>query len=546
MKKSKKWIAAGLAGAMLAMTCAGCGNAKQASDGEGGEITVLSVWQGDSVREPQDSDNNIVQQKIFEATGVKVHFQYNNVSEIERLNTMFASGEFPDLVSAPMWGMDDSATGVLKKAATEDMIMPLNDLIEKYGPNIKPSLTEGLAEDFIKYDLENEAFEGEHYFMPATVTPVDQQTETNISGLYIREDILKATNYNLENLKTSEDLYELMKLIEQGNFKDANGENIIVGGLLHSSNGLGEYTKSYTDAEGGFTGLFIKDDGSVCDDFYNPLLDDQTLFLRKLFSQGLLDIEGLSQTSARAQEKISNGKYALVPGKYTDIFGYCKDTLYKTNPEMKYVALPPLLNANGNTNTYKLNGTGGCSVLFIPKASKKAEAVMKVLNYLYTEEGYLLANFGIEGESYQINDEGQAEFIGDYADMEATDRYKQGIGSYSRLVGLQYGKKYVKATMVSPDQEAVQETLATKYIYKKGTRISYLELSNPKVEGIRAIKSNSRMNEVKQKAYCASSDEEALKYLNELRQQVLAAGIEDVWKSVEEEMAAHPEVDYLY
>lgn len=545
MKKMKMGVVLTLTGAMIASLCAGCGSGGQ-NGSEVGEITVLSVWQGDSVREPQDTDNNLVQKKIFEETGVKVHFQYNNVSEIERLNTMFASGEFPDLVSAPMWGMDDAATGILKKAAAEDMIMPLNDLLDKYGENIMPALSKGLAEDFIRYDLENEAFGGEHYFIPACVTPLEQRTATNVSGLYIREDILKTLNYDTNNLKTSEDLYELMKLINGGNFKDANGEKIIVGGLLHNSNGLGEYIKSYTDAEGGFTGLYLKEDGSVCDDFYNPLLDKQTLFLRKLFSQGLLDIEGLSQTSARAQEKIANGKYALVPGKYADIFGYCMDTLYKTNPEMKYVALPPLLNANGNTNTYQLEGTGGCSVLFIPKESKKAEVVMKVLNYLYTEEGYLLANFGIEGESYRINEDGQAEFIGEYANMELADRYKKGIGSYARLVGLQYGKQYVKTEMISPDQETAQKTLTTDYVYKKGTRISYLELSNPKVESIRAVKSNSRMNEVKQKAYCASSDEEALRYLNELRKQVTDAGIEDLWKSVEAEMAAHPEVEYLY
>lgn len=546
MKKYKKIAALVLAGAVTATVCGGCGTSGQRADNDVEEITVLSVWQGDSVREPNDPDNNMVQQKILEATGVKVNFQYNNVSEIERLNTMFASGEFPDLVSAPMWGMDDATTGILKKAAAEEMIMPLNDLIEQYGENIKPSLTEGLAEDFIQYDLEDEDFGGEHYFIPANVTPLEQQTTVNLSGLFIREDILNAIDYDIANLKTSEDLYEMMQIINKGNFKDANGDNIIVGGLMHSGNGIGEYTKTYTDVEGGFTGLYIKDDGSVCDDFYNPLLDEQTLYLRKLFSQGLLDIEGLSQTSARAQEKIANGKYALVPGKYTDIYGYCKDSLYKTNPEMKYVALPPLLNANGNTNTYKLEGTGGCAVLFIPRDCEKAEAVMKVLNYLYTEEGYLLTNFGIEGVSYQINADGQAEFIGDYADMDLSDRYKEGIGTYSRLVGLQYGKQYVKSEMVSPDQEAVQNTLATDYVYKNGIRISYLELANPKVDDIRAIKSNSRMNEIKQKAYCAASDEEALGYLNEMRQQVLDAGIEDLWKSVEEQMAANPDTEYLY
>lgn len=537
----------------LLAACAVCGtmitgcNSDQTSAGDAQEIDFLSVWQGDSVREPDDAQSNMVVKKILEETGVKVNLQYNNVSEVERLNTMFASGEFPDVVSSPMWGMDDSATQTIKKAAKEDMLMPLDELIESSGAeNIKRSFNAGLAADFVEFDLEDKDFGGNHYFIPACVTPLEQRVENNLSGLFIREDILKSLNYDVSGLKTSDDLYELMKQISTGGFKDANGGNIIVGGLLHSGNGSGEYIKSYTDVEGGFTGLYIDENGRVKDDFYNPLLDKQTLFLRKLFSENLLDIEGLSQTSARAQEKISTGKYALVPGKYLDIYGYCKDTLYKSNPEMKYVALPPLENANGHTKSYKLEGTGGCSVLFIPADSKKADAVIKVLNYLFSEEGYLLANFGIEGESYKLGEDGKAEFIGDYAGMDNSERYKHGIGSYARLTGLQYGKTYVKSDSITDDQKVVAETLKTEYVYKDGIRISYLELNNPNIDTIRSIKSNSRINEIKQKAYCAASDEEALNYLNELRAQITAAGIEEVWQDVEKYMAEHPENNYLY
>ncbi len=533
-------LCAALAGAVLS----GCGT-KQTSGGAE-EINVLSAWQGDSVRKPDDAENNIVMKKIYEATGVKINLQYNNVTEIERLNTMFASGDMPDLVSAPMWGMDDAATGILKKAAKEDMIVPLDELLQSGGENIIPSLSDGLAKDFVMYDLEDEEFGGKHYFIPSCVTPVEERVENALSGLYIREDIMKALGIDEHTVKNSDELYELMKKIAAGGFKDANGQDIIPGGLLHSGGGMGEYIKSFTDAEGGYTGLYIDENGKVGDDFFSPLLDKQILYMRKLFSENLMDIEGLSQTSARAQEKISTGKYALVPGKYLDIYGYCKDTLYKTNPEMKYVALAPLTNANGNTATYKLGGTGGCAVLFIPSGSKKAESVIKVLNYLFTKDGYLLANFGVEGESYNINAAGQAEFIGEYADMDNSERFKKGIGSYARLTGLQYGKTYVKQEDFTEDRKAAQKTLQTEYIYKDGIRISYLELLNPKTPTIRSIKSNSRINEIKQKAYCAGSDDEALGYVNELREQIRAAGVEEVWQSVEQYMKDHPEEVYLY
>lgn len=545
MKKTKI-LSLILCGILTANVLAGCA-AKTTSDSEIVEIDFLTTWQGRSVRDPEDPVNNMIMKKIREDTGIQINIIYNSVSETERLNTMFASGDFPDVVSAPMWGMDDTATGILKKAAKEDMIMPLNDLIEKYGPNIKPALTTGLAADFIKFDLEDEDFGGEHYFIPTGRTPKElRRPDVNTSGLFIREDILKATGVDPSSINTSDDLYELLKKIKAGNFKDANGGNVIPGGMLHSGGGVNNYVQSYVDEAGGYTGLYVDENGKVRDDFFNPLLDKQTLHLRKMFSEDLLDIEGLSQTAARAQEKISTGKYAIVPDKYTNIYNYCADTLYKTNPEMKYVALPPLTNANGDKKQYNLSESGGSAVLFIPKASKKAEAVIKLLNYLFTEEAHLLLSYGIEGESYEFAEDGYVDFIGEYAEMTQAERFKTGIASYSSLLGLSYSPKYTRPDEYTADEQAAYDVLKKEYVYKDGIRLSYLELSHPNVARVREVKSNAKMKEVKMQAYCADSDEEALGYLNKLREQVLATGIEDLWKSVEDYMTAHPDETYLW
>ncbi|MBE7044535.1 MAG: extracellular solute-binding protein [Ruminococcaceae bacterium] len=541
---TKKALSMLLAGTMAAGMLSGCGE-KTGTDGIE-EITFLTVWQGDSVMAPENPHDNMVLNKIMEETGVKINVEYNGVTEIERLNTMFAAGDFPDLVSCAMWGMDDTSTGIIKKAAREEMIMPLNDLLDQYGENIKASYGVGLSEDFVKFDLEDEAFGGNQYFIPAGGLPLDQRTEYNEGALFIREDIAKALNVDVNAVKTSDDVYKLMQQIAAAGFQDANGGPVIPGGVLHSGGGLGQYYTSYVDRTQGFCGLYMDENGKVGDDFFNPLLDKQTLHLRKLFAEELLDIEGLSQTAARAQEKIATGKYALVPTSWTNLQTWCADTLYVTNPEMKYIPLCSQTGLNGQTKTYKLGGNGGSQVLFIPRESKKAEAVIKVLNYLFSEEGTKLIQYGIEGESYQVCEDGTLEFIGEYANMNTKERYKYGIGSYVRLCGVQYPKKWNKPEALPEEQQAVRDFLAPDIEYHQGIRVSYLELSHPKVYDIRAVKSNSRMTEVKQKAYVAKTDEEALGYLNELRQQVLDAGIEELWKSVEDYMAAHPEENYLF
>ena len=294
-------------------------------------------------------------------TGVKINTEYINVSEVEKLNQIFAAGTDADLVAAPMWGMDDPQTTVIKKAVEEGLLTPLDDLVEKYGPNLKDSFTKGLTEDFIEYDLVPEAAEGKHYILPSNVKPVERWGEFEYQdGIYIRKDILEDLGIDRSTIKTSEDLYEVMKVIKEKDYKDVNGRKVIVGGLTSNGGGTRVYAASYIKNSGKLTGMDITDEGHVSDDFFSPYLDKEILFIRKLVSEGLLDVEGLSQNDSRAKEKIANGMYAVIPWKYDDLYNVCKDTLYTTNPEMEYVPFANLQSAEGTNATYRLNGTGGC------------------------------------------------------------------------------------------------------------------------------------------------------------------------------------------
>lgn len=542
MKRKSRIISALLCAVVLSGTMAGCGK----KDAVGEEtIKFLSCWNGDSVRAFDDGENNPIYKAIYEKTGIKIDVEYINVSEVEKLNQIFAAGTDADVISTAMWGMDDPCTGVLKKAIEEGMLTPLDDLVKEYGPNLEASFTKGLTEDFIEYDLVPEAAEGKHYLLPSNVVPIENRTYEYQDGLYVRKDILEATGVDVNSLKTSEDVYEFMKKIKDGGFKDANGRDVIVGGLTQKGGGVNVYAASYVNNKGKLTGMDITADGHVSDDLFSELLDKQTLFIRKLVAEGLLDVEGLAQTSSRANEKIANGMYALVPSNYDSLYSTCKDTLYQSHPEMEYVPIPPIADANGTTDTYVLNGTGGCQVLFIPASSDKAEAVIKLLSFLTSKEGTLLINYGIEGENWEYDDEGYVVRIGAAKEATANELYKMGIGSFYRLHALSDADFKVRAPEYSEKKQHALEVCDRKTVFLDGIRLSYIEAMHPKCTELRAIRSNTIQNDAKQMAYTAATDEEALGYLNKLRKQSLDAGIEEIWSFIEAEMAKNPDKNYI-
>jgi len=286
-------------------------------------------------------------------------------------------------------------------------------------------------------------------------------------------------------------------------------------------------------------------DGRVSDDLFSENLDNETLFIRKLVSEGLLDVEGLSHTASRANEKIANGMYALIPSSYDRIYSTCKETLYATNPEMEYVPLPPIVDANGEIKNYVLNGTGGCQVLFIPESSEKAESVMKVLSYLSSEEGRLLVIYGIEGEHWNYDDEGYVVRTDEMKSMTANELYKLGIGSFYRLCGVNDFEYKTRPATYSEEKQRALDMYDRETVCIDGIRLSYIEAMHPKCQELRAVRSNTIQNDAKQMAYTAQTDEEALGYLNKIRKQSIDAGIEDLWKFIEDEMAKNPDKNYI-
>ncbi|NLO83005.1 MAG: extracellular solute-binding protein [Clostridiales bacterium] len=511
------------------------------------EVTFLHCWNGGAGGFPQDMVNNPVAQRIRERTGVTLKAEFITTSETEKLNTMFASGVMPDFVNAPYWSTTGGEGAVIKKAATEGMLLALNDYLEsgKY-PNIEKLYEIGVARDFKEFDLFHPDYEGNIYLIPQQTPGDNPEDVTNWAyGVYARGDILKELGVKPEEIDSSEKLYDLLVKIKNGNFTDINGKPVIPAGTWHNGWSYSEFLKSWSDYN---ISSYREEDGKIIHWIFSKDEEEKLMFMRKLIKEGLFDPEAFSNTDTMAKEKMAVGKIAVFGAQSG--MGHFRQTLYQTNPEMKYELLGPFKNKSGNIATQvEKKGRSGFPVMFLSATTDKAEAVLRFINFCNSEEGWLLASWGIEGEHYTMEN-GRPKWIPEWKqkmDEDPTAARDAGIGYLGNFIGADSRK----SLWPTPEEDkTIFDKWQDEYIAKvpivfiDKVSANYLERDWPKYNEYRDAVSTLDYEQEFRKACFASTDEEALKILNDIREKYRQAGLEELTQWVAEKAAERDDVGW--
>lgn len=513
---------------------AAAGEADEVSDSDGEIITLdfLMCWNGAASQFPEDMENCPIAQELAKKTGVMLNVETITTSETEKLNTIFAAGDVPDIVNAPYWNtLPGGSGGAIKKAATEGLILELDPYIDKF-PNVKRMMTEGISEAYRKYDVEHPDYGGKHYVIPQQTPRTDADVTHWAYNVWVRQDILEELGVDPESINTSEKLYELMKKIKAGNFVDINGNPVIVSGTWHNGWNYHDFLRSFS--RGNVSG-WRNFDGEITHWIFDPLEDEKVLFMRKLVSEGLFDPEAFTQTDTVAKEKIATGRVAVLNAHYLHLREFMTQTLYKTNPEMKYVPVGPFLNAEGEIYTAKESrGRTGSPVIFLGKNCKDPEKALGFIDYINSEEGLLLVTYGIEGVHHTIED-GRPRFTEKWQNIKLNDRttfVNEGLVFGSNFIGAD-PRPSMWPEDDDPDYERAKEV--TPLEFYDGISADFIARYYPKRQEYEEKTAALDYGKEFQRAVFAPSDEEALRIINEFRQKLLDAGLDDFIKYMQEE-----------
>jgi len=342
---------------------------------------------------PDDQVNNEVAQKIKELTGITMEVQYTPAdSSKQALTTALAAGDLPDVIHYYLNNSSRPEMPIVLKAAREGLFADVAPYLKEtkiYGKYYEEGY---LPEDTYKNIIQREEFNGATYIVhmriPRTETSNDKKMR---GGMMIQESIANALGVDLTTIKTQEDLYDLLKKIKEGDFKDVNGNTVYpLGPAIWGGAALNYVLKGYNF--GVSDGFGITDDGKILHEVETDYVYKKIEFMQKLLKEGLIHPEVFTMDDTRAEEMCRSNSFGIIADvhNYIDIF---EDTMY--------LPVGPLLDYKGRDREYKSGKSGYCAWSVSAKA-KNPEEIVKFADFLASREGKLIWQYGIEGVHYDL------------------------------------------------------------------------------------------------------------------------------------------------
>lgn len=317
-------------------------------------------------------------QESMKRTGVQIEYIHPaQGNETEQLNLLIASQNLPDIVETSWLKRDPDGS------ISKNVIYKLNDYIEDYAPNFKAYLDE--HEDIAKSVMTD----AKNYY----AFPMIRASEKllNTSGFFVRADWLQEAG-----LSAPETIADWDVVLEK--FKARPGAEYPIAVQMDS---LKYFAGAYHTAEG-----FYVDNGKVK---FGALDDGYKQFLQKIsewVGKGYIDENFPIMDFNTMNAKILNGSAGVSFGAGGGQLGTFLKTKQASDPQYDLVPVPfPVLN-KGEKSTYSSRQLpySPISVAAVTKKCTQPEIAVRYLDYAYSEEGYMLNNFGIEGESYEMKD----------------------------------------------------------------------------------------------------------------------------------------------
>lgn len=152
----------------------------------------------------------------------------------------------------------------------------------------------------------------------------------------------------------------------------------------------------------GVTGTIVKENGKWIFSKESQAEKDKLAFYAKLYKDGLLDPQYLTDTWDTMEQKFYEGKTGIIAGTLPSVQIYDNKMRSVNGDGAELVILPP---AKGKAQGYKAEDVTKESRGFAINAdSKHKDAAWAVLEFMASPEGRILDKVGIEGKHYTVKD----------------------------------------------------------------------------------------------------------------------------------------------
>ncbi len=443
MKKRGYGIIAGLlAAAMVAGTFASCQSAPadvqsapaDAPSAQGSESQAPAEPISFPLAEPAEltiatedgtvaslADNLPLWQEIEKRTNIKISWDVTapaQYAEVMKLRVS-AGGDLPDVMLLPN-GLN------LGELGGDGMIVPLEGYIDQYGGNIQkvyekfPHVKALTSADGHIYSI-NTVSENA-YFMPYC--------------FIIRKDWLDRLG-----LSEPESIEEWEVVLRAFRDEDADGDGDAADEIPFSVGGHAWYTTFWAYAWGLHLfysdGWYPDENGQMQYEFISDRAKEFYTWLNGIYEEGLIDPEFLTLgDETKLYEKVVRNEVGAFSAYPSQIPMLEEALRANGTADAELVPLIPPKGPYGQMT--EILGDMSVNGYVVTNSCERPEIVVSLINYLMSDEGTLLMNLGIEGETYVTNDDGSLSLTELVTNNPDGLTEAEVLSSYGCQLGLPY------------------------------------------------------------------------------------------------------------
>lgn len=399
--RSKFLMGVAAASAVLLAACGGSADPTPTSNG-GGETSDVEAGAGEfSMRMPDRFMNWLLDQKWYPL------LQENSGIEVELIDGGPSSNYYQQIdLDLTSQGLGDAAVvnlAQLEMYGNQGAFLDLNDLIAEHGPNIQAFMDAN--EDFKNLvTSEDGSVYGLIYERPK-IGPVT----------FYRKDLAEKAGIT-QAPRTVDEFTDFLRALKENSddpsdfFPLSGRDRFLI--LQHFFEAQNRVVDGQVQGYNSQLNLDLHADGAKdMMAWYNMLYEEGLIdpaYVRGGFGEDSWQTSMLTGTSAVAHDFFTRPTWFMQNGGPESDPDYAVEVIYALENE---AGDPLMVPANARFD--------GTRILAIDHQSENAVDVIKFIDYLYSEEGMLLMQYGVEGETFEYVD-GEPEYLVKFDDVAAS------------------------------------------------------------------------------------------------------------------------------
>ncbi|WP_217586486.1 extracellular solute-binding protein [Lentibacillus saliphilus] len=434
------------------------------------EIT-LDFFAGQAPATNPNWNDVMIFNEYEDMTNIKVNWKMvPHETLAEQRNLAFGGGNLPNAFHSASIGASD-----LMKYGEQGVLIPLNDLIDEFAPNFKKIL-----EDYPEVKNSITMPDGNIYSLPLMSDPNFLSYRMGPKPFINKEWL---DELGMEMPETIEDYYTYLKAVKNESPSNGTVDEVPFGGPSITS--LYQYLLgSFGLANKGSSGGLLDIDPETNDYRFFPIADqykDLLVYMNKLYSEGLIEQNIFT---------IDHHQYLAnsAAGKYGSIVWYSPTQIMGKEVGSQYVGMPALEGPYGDKMWTTLYDTVlNPGAFAITSENENPAATVRWVDYFYGDEGLKFFFMGIEGETYEEDEDGNIAYKDHIMNSKEGLSFEEELAKYLTFPGGGFpsmtSQKYFLGAESSPESLAVAEKLGQNLAEDRWIRMPHTKEENDQLRG---------------------------------------------------------------